>query len=75
MNYNPAHMTPPDNIHALWCDYCGEQVFALGGDYVELLDGIKVHTDCLPEYAEGLQRRIRGLDNKISDLVERDLGQ
>ena len=70
--YNPQHIVPPDNINATWCDLCGEQVMA-DEDAAYLLDGVIVHFGCLPEYAEGLQLRLRGLENKISDLVERGL--
>ncbi len=78
--YNPEHIVPPDNPHAEWCDYCGEQIRGLFDDdldddeVVYLLDGIILHPGpCVVGYAEGLQRRLRGFENKISDMVERGM--
>ena len=75
MSYNPAHIIPPDNIHAVWCDYCGEQIFEWyeKEDYVDLLEAIRVHTDCLPEYATGLQREIKNLKDRFGEMVARGL--
>jgi hypothetical protein len=72
--YNPNILDPPDNPNAVWCDYCGEQMFDDDIEYAyDTLDGHLVHEGCLPEYTWAVEKRMEMLYKKIEKMVERGL--
>jgi len=73
MAYNPNHLIPHDNPHALWCAYCGEQVDPLDARYMPKGDVVHNDLDCLAGYGEAWRLECDRWKDKYEHILERDM--